>query len=436
MAADVTGGRGPPKNHGSWAQMVESSLPSSWNKNILEVVLEKDVRGSFNVSNAECLNLLKKLGIDSRPGVQVEEIQICPTGRGVILITLKQGIDLTRFCRYDVFQVTQSGIRAVNFKPAGKREVVVNVRGLHPNTRDDGVLNYLGKYGKILSNKVVYGTFGDGPLSGIKNGDRAYKVEISPGTNIGTYHAIDGQRVNIRYPGQLQTCARCYETARTCRGGAIARKCEALSGPKVEFSDYIIALWNKIDYIPGAIEMAAVYDDCGETEDAQGLVTQVGGLFSPDMRRSEPEKFGGVNIKQFPKDTDSGDIMEFLVNSGLPDSAKETVLIKPNGIVTINGLENEVCLALIKNIHQIINFGKKLYCNGIIPLTPEKPETKDTVDEEKDVKAGADVVSHSDENKEANSVNAAGSNTSLNSSPTKSLTLPSGNPPCQFNTSR
>ena len=141
MAADVTGGRGATKNHGSWAQMVESSLPSSWNKNILEVVLEKDVRGSFNVSNAECLNLLKKLGIDSRPGVQVEEIQICPTGRGVILITLKQGIDLTRFCRYDVFQVTQSGIRAVNIKPAGKREVVVNVRGLHPNTRDDGVLN-------------------------------------------------------------------------------------------------------------------------------------------------------------------------------------------------------------------------------------------------------------------------------------------------------
>ena len=367
--------------------MLESSLPSSWNKNILEVILEKDERGAFNVSDAECSNLLKKLGIDSRPGVQLEQIQICPNGRGVIIVTLKQGIEVTRFCRYDVLQVTRSGIRAVNVKPAGKRDVVVNIKGLHPNTRDDGVINYLGKYGKIVSNKVVYGAFGEGPLKGIRNGNRSFKVEINPGTNIGTYHAIDGQRVTLRYPGQLQTCARCYEDARTCKGGAIAKKCEAQNGIKVEFSNYIIALWKKIEYVPGAVEMAAVYDDQEELDDTPGPVPQVGGLFTPDKKTSEPEKFGGVSLKQFPRDTDPADIMEFLVMSGLPESVKENVVIKPNGTVTIDNLENKICLALIEKLHLNTGFGKKLFCNGMIPLTPEKPETKYDGKEKEDTKA-------------------------------------------------
>ena len=107
---------------------------------------------------------------------------------------------------------------------------MVTIKGLHPNTRDDGVINYLSKYGKLVTSKVVYGTFGDGPLKGLKNGDRAYKMEVNADTNIGSYHAIDGQRVTLRYPGQLPTCARCHETALTCPGGAIARRCEAARG--------------------------------------------------------------------------------------------------------------------------------------------------------------------------------------------------------------
>ena len=63
---------------------------------------------------------------------------------------------LLQFCRYDVFMVTESGIRATNVKPVGKREVVINMKGIHPNTRDDGVINYLEKYGKVGTNKVVY----------------------------------------------------------------------------------------------------------------------------------------------------------------------------------------------------------------------------------------------------------------------------------------
>ena len=96
--------------------------------------------------------------------VNVDGVQICPNGRGVIFLTLKPNLDIGRYCRYDVIEVTSTGIRAINVKPAGKREVVLNVRGLHPNTRDDIVTNHLKKFCEIVSSKVVLGVYSDGPL--------------------------------------------------------------------------------------------------------------------------------------------------------------------------------------------------------------------------------------------------------------------------------
>ena len=369
-------GRGRGGHHGSWAQMLGSTLPARLNKNVLEIVLEKDERGAFNVSDEDCFRVMKKIGLETIPGVQVETVQICPNGRGVILITLKNDISLDQYCRYDVFDVTASGIRAVNVKPAGKREVIVTVKGLHPNTRDEGVIEYLGKFGRVVTTKVVHATFGDGPLKGFKNGDRSFKVEMKPHSNIGSYHILDGQKVTVRYPGQQQTCARCHETASNCPGGGMARRCEAAGGPKVELCDHIMQLWKKIGYSPGVLEVAAVYDDHGEDVEAAVMASPLTvGKFTPVKVHSEPEKFAGVSVKQFPKDTDAGDIMEFLIRSGLPESAKESVLIKSNGTVVIRNLGNDVCLALIENIHSKKNFNRKLFCNGIIPLTPEKPVT-------------------------------------------------------------
>ena len=56
----------------SWAQMLGSNLPASLNKNVLEIVLEKDDRGGFNVGESDCAKAMWKLGIDARPGVKVE----------------------------------------------------------------------------------------------------------------------------------------------------------------------------------------------------------------------------------------------------------------------------------------------------------------------------------------------------------------------------
>ena len=362
------------KSRGSWAEVLGSTLSPGLNKNILEVVLEKDQRGGFIVSDHDCARVMNKIGLDMRPGVNVESVQICPNGRGVILITLKPEIPAGKFCRHEVFEVTSSGIRAVNIKPVGKREAVVTIRGLHPNTKDEFVMNYLSKFARPITTKVVYGVFTEGPLVGFKNGDRSYKLEVSPNVNIGTYHAIDGQKVTLRYLGQQQTCARCHETARHCRGGAIARRCEATNGQKIEFSDYIWKLWQDIGYVPGDdVEMAAIYDDFGDCSEPPSTE------FTPTKSLSNPDRYNGVSIRQFPKDTDTGEIMELLVQSGLPETLKENVVVRANGLVSINDLDNKTCLDLIDKIHGNKFFGRKLFCNGVIPLTPQKNDETSSV---------------------------------------------------------
>ena len=175
------------------------------------------------------------------------------------------------------------------------------MKNLHPNTMDDTVVNYLNKFGKVVTNKVVYGIFGDGPLKGFRNGDRSYKMEIKPDKNIGTYHFLDGQKVNIRYQGQSQTCARCYETARTCKGKGLAKKCEEQNGIKMDFSKYILKLWEEIGYNPknpGAIESL---DDNHEKDPEYNIVEQEGGVFTPISKvvAVDTTKFEGVSLKTF-----------------------------------------------------------------------------------------------------------------------------------------
>ena len=53
--ATSSGQHGP----GTWAAVLGRTL--GLNKNVLEVVLEKDARGSFTVGEIECANLIRRL---------------------------------------------------------------------------------------------------------------------------------------------------------------------------------------------------------------------------------------------------------------------------------------------------------------------------------------------------------------------------------------
>ena len=354
----------------SWAQKLGSSLPSNWDKNVLEVVLQKEGRGAFVVTDEECARFMRKLGLDP-PGLYVEAVQICPNGRGVILITLKKEVPIEKFCRYDVIEITSSGTRAVMVKPTGKREIVVTVRGIHPNTRDSCVTDYISKFGRMVSTKVVHGLYRGGPLKGLKNGDRSFKVEFGPSQNMGTYHVIDGHKVTVRYQGQQQTCARCHETSQHCPGKGIAKKCEAAGGTKIELADHMLKLWAKVGYTP---KEGCFPDDVHGDPAVEVLQEQQGGTFTPLKTSSDPDSFRGVCIKTFPRDTDQGAVMEFLVSSGLDENHRDDVNFNSNGSVSIKNLSSSECAVLINTLHNNDHFGKRLFCNGYIPLTPEKTD--------------------------------------------------------------
>ena len=121
----------------------------------------------------------------------------------------------------------------------------------------------------------------------------------------------------MRYPGQQQTCARCFQPSKHCKGRGLAKKCEEAGGNRVEFNDYILNLWKKIGYSPETSESGALANH-------DTIVQQSGGVFTPKKRSEACQvSFTGVSIKQFPRNTDHGAIVEFLVNSGLPDNKKD-----------------------------------------------------------------------------------------------------------------
>ena len=245
-------------------------------------------------------------------------------------------------------------------------------------TRDDVVIDYLKKFGQVASTKVIYGVFTEGPLRGMRNGDRSYKVELKPKANLGSYHVIDGAKVTLRFPGQQKTCARCHKTPAQCKGKGVARQCEAEGGVKVDFVDYILDLWREIGYSPDNVELG---EDLNLDLDAGSEVkVQEGGIYTPAKCAAEnTKKFTGVSIKTFPKEADHGDIIDFLVKSGLPRSKTDNVTINGRGTATIRDVENSECLLLIEAVHGKKNFERKLFCNGIVPLTPDKtaPEVPD-----------------------------------------------------------
>lgn len=200
----------------SWASLLGDSLPTRNDKNVMEIVLEKDFKGMYNASEEEVAKVLQKLGADLRPGVHIEGVQICPLGKNVIQVTLNKNVDMSRFCNKDVFEIKEGG-RISQIRQSGKREVILTIKVLHPNALDDTVFKYLCCLGKVEKKKVILNTYKEGPLCGFQNGDRKYSLEFRTDITVGPTHVIDGQKVTFSFPGQRRTCFRCFETPNLCQ---------------------------------------------------------------------------------------------------------------------------------------------------------------------------------------------------------------------------
>ena len=99
----------------------------------------------------------------------------------------------------------------------------------------------------------------------------------------------------------------------------------------MEFNDYIHDLWNKIGYIPAQVELDPEIND--------EHVSQEGGHFTPVKGPVQDSAvFAGVSVRTFPRETDHAEIVEFLIFSGLSESHKDSISIKPNGSVIVDKL--------------------------------------------------------------------------------------------------
>ena len=355
----------------SWSSLAAKGCVKKLDKNVMEIILEKDVKGAFNATDTEAAKVLQKLGVDVSN--QVEMVQICPLGKNIIQVTLKEGVNMDRFIGKEAVEV-KSGMRVSHVRSAGQREVTLHVRGLHPQTPDSKVFDYLRCMGKVQRTKVILDVYNEGPLKGLQNGDRRYFVEFSPYVSVGTLHILDGQKVTFTFAGQKRSCFRCLKVSNECLGNGIARECEAAGGQRKLLAVHMQEFWTQIKYSPEEADIPVDLDECQEE-----IEQQVGGAFTPKSKQNASEsenrkvkKCGALSVKWFPKKADHGDVKQFLVRFGLPEDHTD-IKIKDNGQVIIDNLDSTICDKLSESITGNKFNGKKtIYCQGIVLATPEK----------------------------------------------------------------
>ena len=375
-------------------------------RNLLEITLEKTkTEAEFNDVDPEDIErVFKTLGIDIVN--QVEGYQIHYKGNiSIISVWMKAGVTLDRFCKDIHIKVTES-IMTGNIRPAGKKDVTVSIVGLDFNTPDNLTVDYMNKFGVVLSNTVIYSKYDSGPFQGKYNGERKYQVDFSKSSRqMGTYHIIDGCKARVFYRGNKKTCGRCHKIASECTGGAIARNCAIGGGERVFLSDHMKKLWEEIGFVPTTFEL----DENEKTEDdVEQAVKDAPKInetsFPSSMKHPEPsardiEHFDGVTIRNIPNTLEDKDIVDFLMNHGLPhDHDIMNLRINKgdkNTHVVIDCLSPNDVQTMYMNIHFLESkqkfFDVPLYCKCLRNMTPVKktpPEadnaetTKETISTE------------------------------------------------------
>ena len=312
MTSETEHDPGGSKSAPSYAAKLKTNV--RWDqrlkRNILEISLEKSDRDTQ--IDQECIaKLFKALGIDIKNQVEGYYVK-----SNIISVRMPSGVALDRFCREQSFKVTD-GVQTRFIRPAGKKDVAVTIRGLDWNTPDNFVIEYLNKFGVVISNSVIYTQYRDGPFMGKYNGERKYQCDFSKSKlAMGTFHLIDGARVHVFYPGNKRTCGRCHQTPENCVGEGFAKHCEDNNGTRVPLVDHMKNLWTAIGFEPREFELEI--DEEGEdTDSVNDVPIRDSSKFSPKINRPEPTnedigKYNGISIKNFPRNLDKSTIVEFL----------------------------------------------------------------------------------------------------------------------------
>ena len=299
------------------------------------------------------------------------------------------GLDLSKYCRDISLKVGNGNVVTGSIRPAGQRDVTVTIIGLDFNTPDGLVIDYLGKFGSVIPNSVVYSKFDSGPFHGKFNGERKFRVDFSKSNRrqMGTYHLIDGNKVRVLYRGNSKTCARCHKQARDCPGEGLAKNCSSAGGQHIPLSQHMRALWEELGFTPAHFELDE--DEVPDDDTHQAELDQVLNLSPqnpPSKVQVQPSerdisKFDGISIKNIPKAIEDKDIYEFLVHLGLPsDIDIQNFRINRGNKSTwvmVDGIDTSVVQTLYSSIHYHQSnqkfFEVPLYCKQLRNSSPLKP---------------------------------------------------------------
>ena len=193
---DPGGGKGPP----SYASRVKSTINKhqKLDRNVLDIIIEKNNKDQIiHLNGDEVARVCTLVGI--HVGGETEGYQVNYSGKVITLsVWAKPAVSLERFVSEEAKALTPE-LTITSVRPAVKREVTVLVTGLHFNTSDDMVKEYLECFGaKVSGSEPVYGVHKEGPWKGQYNGDRRYKADFSGQLlSMGTYHLLGGAKVRV-----------------------------------------------------------------------------------------------------------------------------------------------------------------------------------------------------------------------------------------------
>ena len=374
---------GRPPGHGlapgtsrSWSSIASLNISKRNKTNTLEIRLENEQGNSCSLELEDIERLLRRLKISSN---HFTSLQACPERKNVVYITLCNGIDVNKFISNNNESfILKPGIRTTTMKHVSKREVNVQVFGLHPDTKDEAVIRYLNAHGMVNSkHPVTYGVYpgtsGSSLLAGKRNGNRIYSMEVK--RNIGSVHIIDGEKVSIKYPGQTKTCNKCQQDAQTCPGKGLAKDC---SSEKVLLSEHMLTYWKTINFQPETTDMNEV--DVDENEKVEEVIQTKDQVKEKQQKmtldKDMMNRYGGVVIKGFKKEVVIEEAVEILKDAGLPfDYGREDLQTREKGgniTIYVHDLKPEACVEIVNNLHGEEKLGQRISVFTLVEDTPTK----------------------------------------------------------------
>ena len=314
-------------------------------KNVLEVNLEKhDEKAKFKLEESDIENLMKTLKISRN---DCEGIQVCPLGKPVVFITLKNEINIEKFNKWRFESiVVKEGISSSRIGPKGKREVQVQVIGLDVETKDSVVINYLDAHGDVNKNeKVIHHTFKGGFLDGLETGNRSYIMEVKK--EISSHHIIDGTKVEIRFEGQVRSCGNCYRPPSECGADAIAKNCQS---PRGDLAEVMKAHWADIGFEPQGSPVQYQENTVADNFEVQRGARE---RSFPVLGAAELDgNYESIKVVGIDKEMELDKLLITLKEVGLPARKEVKDLIRNKRIVHIDNLDTETCMKMKRNADQ------------------------------------------------------------------------------------